>query len=135
MEGMRGFARRHFPSLARERTRMVCLESLGSPELIVIEGEGMVRMTDYPLASRDFLAACGDAVGVPLRRGLRLGLATDALIALKAGYDVATLASITPYKFPANYHSRTDVARNVEWDTVADAVRLCEEVVRASAAQ
>ncbi len=132
MEGMRGFARRHFGSLPKETTRMVCLESLGSPELIVIEGEGMVRMTDYPAASREFLAACGEAAGVPLRRGLRLGLATDALIPLKAGYEVTTLASITPYKFPANYHQQRDVSANLEWDTVADAVRVCEEVVRAS---
>ena len=134
MEGMRGFARRHFGALPRETTRMVCLESLGSPELIVIEGEGMIRMTDYPEASREFLAACGDRAGIPLRRGLRLGLATDALIALKAGYDVTTLASITPYKFPANYHQQQDVAENLEWDSVTDAVRVCEEVVRASAA-
>src|SRR4051812_17039874 len=48
MEGMRGFARRHFPSLPPDRTQMVCIETVGSPELIVIEGEGMVRMTDYP---------------------------------------------------------------------------------------
>lgn len=130
MEGMRGFGARHFGSLPKATTRVVCVESVGSPELIVIEGEGMIRMTDYPLQSRDLLAACGEAAGVPLRRGLRLGLATDGLIALKAGYPTATLASVTPYKFPSNYHSQSDVARNVDFGSVAGAVRVCEQVVR-----
>ncbi len=133
MEGMRGFAGRHFPFLPRETTRVVCVESVGSPELIVIEGEGMIRMTDYPVEARDFLAASGEAAGVPLRRGLRLGLATDGLIALKAGYPTATLASVTPYKFPANYHSSSDLARNVDFGSVAGAVRVCDQVVRRSA--
>ncbi len=133
MEGMRGFARRHFASLDRERTRFVCLEAVGSPQLIVIEGEGMLKMTDYPAAERDFLAACAERAGRPLRRGLRLGLATDGLIALKAGYRVSCLASVTGYKFPSNYHSSHDVAEHVDFDTVADAVRVCREVVRASA--
>jgi hypothetical protein len=69
---------------------------------------------------------------VPLRRGLRLGLATDGLIALKAGYPTATLASVTPYKFPANYHSQQDIARNVDFGSVEGAVRVCEAAVRAS---
>ena len=133
MEGMRGFARRHFPALPRERTRVTCVETVGSPELVVLEGEGMLRMRDYPEESRDFLAACGDRAGIPLRRGLRVGLATDGLIALQAGYRSATLGSVTKYKFPANYHSQHDTAHNVEWASVADAVRVCREVVRSSA--
>jgi len=133
MEGMRGFARRHFPSLPRERTRVICIESVGSPELIVIEGEGMIRMRDYPVETREFLAACGERAGAPLRRGLRLGLATDGLIALRAGYDTVTLASVTPYKFPSNYHSPLDVAANLDFDSVAGAVSVCLEAVRASA--
>jgi hypothetical protein len=133
MEGMRGFARRHFGSLPRESTEIVCLESLGSPELIVIEGEGMVRMRDYPAASRERLVACGERAGVRLRRGLRLGYATDGLIALKAGYPCATLASVNKYKFTANYHQPYDTSDRLAWDTVADAVRVCREVVRSSA--
>ena len=133
MEGMRGFARRHFPSLPRESTRFICLESLGSPELIVIEGEGMLRMRDYPHESREFLAGCGDRAGVPLRRGLRLGFATDGLIALLAGYPCATLASVNAYKFTANYHQPYDTADRVVWESVAGAVSVCREVVRSSA--
>ena len=79
MEGMRGWMRRHAASLPRDRTRFVCLESVGSPELIVIEGEGMLRMRDYAPEMRDLLGAGARRAGVHVRRGLRLGLATDGL--------------------------------------------------------
>jgi hypothetical protein len=130
MEGMRAFARRHFPALPRERTEFVCLDSVGSPQLIVVEGEGMLAMRDYPAHMRDRVAAAAERAGVALRRGLRLGLATDGLIALKAGYPSATLGSITKYKFPSNYHSQRDVPANVDYETVRDAVAVCERLVR-----
>jgi hypothetical protein len=130
MEGMRGFVARHAAQLARDRTRFVCVESVGSPDLIVIEGEGMLRMRDYPPAMRDLLARGAQRAGVPIRRGLRLGLATDGLISLRAGYPTATLASINAYKFPANYHSPDDTAPNVDYDTVRRAAETCEGVIR-----
>jgi len=130
MEGMRGFARRHFARLPRERTEVVCLESLGSPELIVIEGEGMLVMRDYTPELRDRIAAAAARAGVRIRRGLRLGLATDGLIALRAGYPTVGLGSVTRYKFPANYHSQRDVPENVDYGTVRDAVAVCEAFLR-----
>ena len=133
MEGMRGFARRHFPALPRESTRFVCIESVGSPQLIVIEGEGMLKMTDYPEESREFLVGCAERAGAPLRRGLRLGYATDGLIPLKAGYRAVVLASVNKYKFTSNYHQHYDVAANVDFGSVAGAVRVCLEAVRSSA--
>ena len=133
MEGMRGFVRRHAHALAPERTRVVCLESVGSPELILLEGEGMIRMNDYDPAMRDFLAAAAQLAGVPLRRGLRSGLATDALIAHRAGYPTATIASINEYKMPDNYHSQRDIAANVDYATVAAAARVSEAAVRSLA--
>ncbi len=130
MEGMRGFVRRHSADLPPERTRVVCVESVGSPHLIVIEGEGMIRIQDYPLEMRELLAAGARRAGLPLGRGLRLGLATDGLIALQAGYPTATLASVTKYRFPANYHSQRDVPANVDFETVRRATAVCEAVVR-----
>jgi hypothetical protein len=134
LEGMRGFLRRHRDDLPPGSTRMVCVECVGSPELMLIEGEGMVRMRDYPAEARDLIAAAAERAGVPLRRGLRLGLATDALVALRAGYRVATIASITRYRLPANYHSPLDVPENVDFATVTAAATVCEEVVRGAAA-
>ena len=48
MEGMQAFARRHFASLPPDRTHVVCVDTVGSPHLTLIEGEGMLRMRDYP---------------------------------------------------------------------------------------
>jgi len=134
MEGMRGFARRHFASLPRESTEFVCLDSVGSPELILIEGEGMLRMRDYTHELRERIAAVAGRAGIHLRRRLRLGLATDGLIALKAGYRSAAIGSVTKYKLPLNYHSRLDTADRLHYETVRDAAALCEALVHDSAA-
>ena len=133
MEGMRGWVRRHGPSLDPARTRVVVLETLGSPELILLEGEGMIWMNDYDAEVRDFVAQSAQRAGVPLRRGLKLGFATDALSALKAGLRAATLASCDEYKMPANYHSQQDIPRNVDFETVAAAARVAESAIRTAA--
>ncbi len=130
MEGMRGFVARHAGALDPERTRFVVLECVGGPEAIVLEGEGMLRMHDYTPAVRDWLAACGERAGHPLRRGLRSGFATDALIALKAGYPTGVLAAIDRYKMAPHYHSHGDVAANLDLATVAGVAAVCLEAVR-----
>ena len=56
--------------------------------------------------------------------------ASDALIALRAGYAVATLASIDYTKLPLNYHWPSDVSENVDFGTLGDAVRLSEGLIR-----
>jgi hypothetical protein len=127
MEGMRGFLARH--ALPRD-ARFVVLECIGGPEPILLEGEGMLRMHDYTPAVRDWLADCGARAGHRLRRGLRSGFATDALISLKAGYPSAVLASIDEYKMAPNYHSQRDVAANLDFGTVAACAEVCLEAVR-----
>ncbi len=52
------------------------------------------------------------------------------MIPLAAGYECASLCSCTDLKQPANYHWPTDVPENVDYGTLADAVRLTEAVVR-----
>jgi Peptidase family M28 len=133
MEGMRGWVRRHGPELDPARTRVVVLETLGSPELILLEGEGMIWMNDYDAGVRDLVAGAAEEAGVPLRRGLRLGFATDALSALRGGLRAATLASCDEYKMPANYHSQRDIPRNVDFETVAAATRVAETAIRRAA--
>ena len=135
MEGMRGFARRHFGSLDPATTEIVCLDSVGSPRLIVIEGEGMLFMRDYPEATRERVAAAARAAGVEIGRGLRLGLATDGLIAMRTGYPAASVGSVTQYKFPSNYHSPDDVPENVDFTTVRDCVLMCDAFVRQSSSE
>jgi hypothetical protein len=133
MEGMRGFARRHFREFDRARTAMLCLECLGGPILVVLEGEGMLRMRDYPPQMREALADAAALAGVPITRGLRTVAATDALIALRAGYDVATLASVDYTKFPLNYHWPTDTPEALHWQTVEDAIAVCTQFLRVRA--
>jgi Zn-dependent M28 family amino/carboxypeptidase len=130
MEGMQAFGRRHFPALSRETTDMLCLECLGSPRPTVLEGEGMLKMRLYPAAARERLAAAATEAGVPVQRGLKTVLATDGLIALRAGYRVATLVTVDELKLPSNYHGPHDVPDNLHWDTLADCARTCEAWVR-----
>jgi hypothetical protein len=132
-EGMQGFGDRHFAGLDPDRTEMVCLECLGGPTLIVIEGEGMLRMRDYPLAMREALAQAAADAGIPIVRGLRTTAATDAIIPLRAGYPVATLASIDETKLPMNYHWPNDVPDALHWDTIEQAIAVCERFLRTRA--
>ena len=125
MEGMQAFGRRHFGELDRSTTEFVCLECVGSPHLCVVEGEGMLRMRDYPQSSREALARAGAAAAVELRRGLRTVAATDALIALRAGYPSCTLGGVDETKFPANYHWATDVPDHLDWSSVEGSVDVC----------
>jgi Iap family predicted aminopeptidase len=132
MEGMHGFARRHFPRLPHETTELLCLECVGSPRLCVVEGEGMLRMRPYPDEARERLAAAGREAGVELVRGLRTVAATDALIALRAGYRVCTLGGVDETKFPSNYHWPSDTPENLSWSSIEGAVEVCNAWVRAS---
>ena len=134
MEGMQAFGRRHFADLPRATTEFVCLECIGSPQLCVVEAEGMLRMRHYPEQSRGALARAGEAAGVDLRRGLRTVAATDGLIALRAGYPTCTLGGVDETKFPSNYHWPSDTADNLTWESLEGAVRVCEAYLRASRA-
>jgi Peptidase family M28 len=130
MEGMQAFGRRHFDSLPRATTEFVCLECVGSPQLCVVEGEGMLVMRYYDERSREALAAAAAAAGIELRRGLRTGAATDGLISMRAGYPTCTLGGVDETKFPANYHWPTDTPDNVSWESIEGAVAVCEAYLR-----
>ena len=137
MEGMRGFAARHFAELDPAHSEILCLECLGGPTLVVLEGEGMLRMRDYPAPMRQALAeaAAARTAGVPIKRGLRTVASTDALIALRAGYRVGTLASVDDTKFPLNYHWPTDKPDLLHWETIEHAIAVCIAFLRARAAR
>jgi Zn-dependent M28 family amino/carboxypeptidase len=134
-EGMQAFGRRHFDELDREHTEMLCIECVGSPDLQVVEGEGMLKMRDYPEAMRDAIERAAGEAGVPIARGLRTTAATDAIIALRAGYRVATLASVDETKWPANYHWPSDSPANLCWGTIEHAIRVCDRFIRQRAGE
>ncbi len=132
-EGMQAFGRRHFSELDPARTEFLCLECLGGPTLIVLEAEGMLKMRHYPPAMRESLAEAAAAAGVPITRGIRTVAATDAIIALRAGYPTATLASVAQTKLPLNYHWPTDQPDALHWETIEDAIAVCESFLRGRA--
>jgi hypothetical protein len=129
-EGVRAFGRRHFPSLPRDRTRFLNLDSIGSEDLVPLEGEGSLVMRDYDLELTDLVCECAAETGRPLRRGSRSWTSTDGCVPLIAGYPTATLVSLTPWKMIANYHWPTDVPENIDYDALARATAVAERVAR-----
>ena len=129
--GIYGFAKRHFPGLDRNRTWFLNLETVGSPRLILLEGEGPIVMEEYTDRTfRDMIAAMADRSGIPLRRGMRARNSTDSVIPSRAGYPTATLASVDRYKVLSNYHQMSDTPENVDYTTVLAALEVTEAVAR-----
>src|SRR5207237_7753453 len=86
-EGVRGFVARHAEGLARDRTWFLNLETVGSPRLIMLEGEGPIWMEDYTDPGfRHLVERCAAAAGVALERGFRARASTDSVIPSRTGY-------------------------------------------------
>jgi hypothetical protein len=124
MEGMQAFGRRHFPELPRDRTVFVCLDTLGSPRLLILEAEGMLNLRPYPRDLRELAEDCARELGISTVPHLKFHNATDGLIPLVHGYETAMIGSVDEFKAPTHYHWPTDVPENVDYGTVADAARL-----------
>ncbi|HEX4670562.1 MAG TPA: M28 family peptidase [Solirubrobacterales bacterium] len=129
-EGMKAFGERHFADLPRESTFFLCLEATGSPHLLVLRGEGFLKMYDYPAAALELLDAAADELGIWLYPNLRLHNGTDGMEWLAAGYESAVIAGCDDLKQPSNYHWPNDLAENVDFGTVADAIKLSEAAIR-----
>jgi hypothetical protein len=130
MEGMVRYAERHFSELPRERTKVICVDTVGSPKLLLLRGEGMLGIRDYSQEFHGFLMGCAGELGLDVFSELRFRNATDGLIALKAGFEAAMLGSADEFKLPTNYHWPTDTADRVDYSTVADAARLCARAIQ-----
>jgi peptidase M28-like protein len=129
-EGMKAFGERHFPDLPKQSAFFLCLESLGSPHLLVLRGEGFLRMREYPRAALDLLDGLAEELGIWLFPNLRLRNGTDGMEPLAAGYPTAALCACNDLKQPAFYHWPDDVSANVDFATVADGIRLSEATIR-----
>jgi hypothetical protein len=130
-DGVRAFLARHRDELEPARTLFVNLDTVGSPHLAMLEGEGPIWMEDYagPWLC-DQLAACAERLEIPLRRGYRARASTDSVIPSRAGYPITTLVSVTDWGPPANYHLASDIPANLDYETVAAATRLVYELAR-----
>jgi Zn-dependent M28 family amino/carboxypeptidase len=130
MEGMRAFAQRHFPALDPASTHVLCVDCVGSPHLVLACAEGMLQVRDYDPVFEQLIAECAEELGVPLRRGFRMRLGTDGYLALRHGLPAGLLMSMNDLGVASNYHWPTDTPDRVDYDTLANAVRLCEAVIR-----
>ncbi len=129
-EGIKAFGERHFPQLPRESTFFLSVDSIGSPHLLVLRGEGFLKMYEYPRRALDLMDGLAEELGIWLYPNLRLHNGTDGLEPLAAGYETASLCGCTDLKNPANYHWPNDLAENVDFGSVADGVRLSEAAIR-----
>jgi hypothetical protein len=130
-EGMLAYGRRHFGELDPATTSFLSLDTVGSPELVLIEGEGFLRMYEYPSAMKERVAAAARGAGVEVKRGLRFTFATDGLIPLRQGYQCASVGSVSEHLVPSNYHWPTDTPDRVHYSTVA----ACAEIVMGTIAR
>jgi acetylornithine deacetylase/succinyl-diaminopimelate desuccinylase-like protein len=129
--GVYGFVERRLKPLDPGRTWVLNVDTVGSPRLIMLEGEGPVVMEDYCGPEfRDLVARVAESAGVELRRGMRARTSTDAVITSHAGYPTATIASMTAWKGLSNYHKHTDTPENVDYATVEAAATLASALVR-----
>ncbi len=129
-EGMGLFMERHSGELPVDSTFFLCLDTVGSPNLLVLRGEGMLKLREYPAVSLELLDSTAEELGIGLFPNLRLRNATDGIFPLAAGYQCVSVASCNQWKNPSNYHWKTDIPENVDYGTVADAIRLSEAVIR-----
>jgi peptidase M28-like protein len=134
MEGMWAFARRHFPALPADRTHLLCVDTVGSPHLVLAEAEGMLQLRDYDADFKELVAESARELGVDLRRGMKMRFGTDGLLALRHGIPAAMLTSVNEHGSPSNYHWPTDTPDRLDYARLADAVTLCEAVMRRLAA-
>lgn len=124
-EGIRGFGRRHFPGLSRSRTRFLNLDTIGSGRLVLLEGEGPIRMHDYDAGFKDLVAECGDLV-----RGLRSRNSTDGIVPSRAGYPTATIVSVDRRKLMPHYHLASDLPEHLDYASIEEAIDVVERVAR-----
>ena len=129
--GINTFVTRNLAELDRGSTWVLNLDTVGSPELVMLEGEGALIMEDYHHRPfRELIARVSDRAGAPLRRGLRARNSTDAVIPSRAGFPTATLTSVNRAKALTHYHKLSDVPENLHWRTIAHTIRVCELVAR-----
>jgi hypothetical protein len=134
--GIYAFRDAHLDALDPSKTWVLNLDTIGSPELFLIEGEGTLRVQDYPDPGfRDLIAGAARRVSGELRRGLRARSSTDAVIAAKAGFPTATLCSWDPAtKLLTDYHLPTDTPDRLHYETIERAVDVVAAVAQDLAA-
>ncbi|MDQ2622796.1 MAG: peptidase M28, partial [Actinomycetota bacterium] len=111
-------------------TFFINMDTVGSPHLTVLRGEGFLKMFEYPEGALELADRTAAEEGIELMPNLRIRNGTDGLEPLAAGYPAVSICSCTEHKQPANYHWPNDISANVDFSTVCEAVRLSEAMTR-----
>lgn len=127
-DGIRAFIERHRSELDPATTSFLCLDTVGSPRLMMLEGEGPIWMEDYDSGMRELVARVAERESLGLERGFRARASTDAIIPHRHGYPTANLCSVNDWHNLSNYHLPSDTAENVDYGTVAQATRVAYAV-------
>ena len=123
-DGIRGFMDTHASELDAEATSFLCIDTVGSPRLMMLEGEGPAWMEDYDPELRETVVRVAEENGLALERGFRARASTDAIIPQRHGFKMANLSSVNDYHYLSNYHLPSDTAENVNYETVAEAAKV-----------
>ncbi len=130
-DGIRGFVARHRHELDPDRTWMLNFDTIGSPRLIMLEGEGPFWMQDYTDPSfRDLIERCAVEQGIELERGFHARASTDSVITSRAGYPSVCLCSLNEWQAMSNYHLMTDTPDNLDYKSIAEATRIAYAVAQ-----
>lgn len=129
--GVYGYLERHAAELDPANTWCLTVDTVGSPQLVMLEGEGPVKMHDYTDPSfRDLAVDVARERGVNLERGLRSRFSTDGIIISRAKIPTIVLVSLAAWRAPSNYHLMSDVPENLAYSTIAETVELAEGLAR-----
>lgn len=123
--GIYGFVDQHLRPLGPTTTWVINLDTIGSPELILVEGEGPFFVHRFDSGLCDLV----DRAGGGVRRGCIARASTDSIVPSRAGYPTALLCSWEPdTKLMTNYHLMTDTPEHLNWETIERAVDVVEAV-------
>ena len=129
-EGIKAWGERHFPGLPRDSTLFLCLESLGSPHLLVLRAEGFLKLYEFSPRALAFMDDLAEEMDLDLVPNLRVRAGTDGLEPLAAGYETAVLCTCDDLKQASNYHWPTDIAANINYGTLEQAINLSQQAIR-----
>ena len=127
-DGIRAFMGSHRHELPADSTWFLNLDTVGSPRLVMLEGEGPVRMEHFDESFRERVWGLARRHGLRLERGFRARASTDAVIPHREGYPTVNVTSVNDYHHLTHYHLPSDTPENLHWETVAEAARVAYAV-------
>jgi hypothetical protein len=129
-EGMWAFVRRHEDELPRGRTSYLVIEMVGSPIMVIPEGEGFVYEHAYDDGLKHLLSDVAADAGIEAIRGHGVAFSSDASVPINRGEPAAVLGSYDHLRLPVAYHWPDDTPDKLDYGSIDDAVTIIEGAVR-----